>query len=178
MKKTLISLFVLAVLAGSAYYAQQTGWVSSRWSDTTGKLAGTQPAPDKKPEPTANKSPVEVAAASTQTMSDDITAVGSLLSDESVQIAAETAGRVSEIKFTEGDVVPAGEVLITLDDTLVAAQREDAEARLSLAKANYERAASLRKTGTASQTTLDTANSERLIAQAVYDLIQAQLQKF
>jgi membrane fusion protein (multidrug efflux system) len=110
-------------------------------------------------------------------MSDDITAVGSLLSDESVQIAAETAGRISDIKFTEGDVVAAGEVLITLDDTLIAAQREDAQARLTLANANYERAASLRKTGTASQTTLDTAKSEQLIAQAVYDLVEAQHQK-
>lgn len=177
MKKTLISLLVLAVLAGSAYYAQRAGWVSSLWSVTTGNLAESQPQPEKKRERTQSASPVEVAAASTKTMSDDITAVGSLLSDESVQIAAETAGRISDIKFTEGDVVAAGEVLITLDDTLIAAQREDAEARLSLAKANYDRAASLRKTGTASQTTLDTANSERLIAQAVYDLIEAQHQK-
>jgi membrane fusion protein (multidrug efflux system) len=178
MKKTLVSLFVLAVLAASAFYAQRAGWVPSLWWATTGKLAESQTAaPEKKRERSANASPVEVAAASTKTLSDDITAVGSLLSDESVQIAAETSGRVSGIKFTEGDVVAAGEVLITLDDTLVAAQREDAEARLTLARANYERAASLRKTGTASQTTLDTANSERLIAQAVYDLIDAQHQK-
>ncbi|WP_119270411.1 efflux RND transporter periplasmic adaptor subunit [Taklimakanibacter deserti] len=177
MKKTLVSLFVLAVLAASAFYAQRTGLVPSFWSATTGKLAESQPAPEKKRQGTANPSPVEVAAAATKTMSDDITAVGSLLSDESVQIAAETAGRVTEIKFTEGDEVAAGEVLITLDDTLIAAQREDAEARLALAKANYERAASLRKSGTASQTTLDTANSERLVAQAVYDLIEAQHQK-
>jgi membrane fusion protein (multidrug efflux system) len=177
MKKTLLSLFVLAVLAGAAYYAQRTGGVSFLWSVTTGKLAEGQPTPEKKRERTASTAPVEVAEASTKTMSDDITAVGSLLSDESVQIAAETAGRVSDIKFTEGGVVTAGEVLVTLDDTLIAAQREDAEARLSLAKANYDRAASLRKTGTASQTTLDTANSERLIAQAVYDLIEAQHEK-
>lgn len=177
MKKTLVSLFVLAVLAASAFYAQRAGLVSSLWSATTGKLAESQPAPEKKRQPAANTSPVEVAAAATKTMSDDITAVGSLLSDESVQVAAETAGRVTEIKFTEGDEVAAGEVLITLDDTLIAAQREDAEARLALAKANYERAASLRKSGTASQTTLDTANSERLVAQAVYDLIEAQHEK-
>src|SRR5262245_43701100 len=177
MKKTLVSLFVLAVLAAAAFYAQQAGYVSSLWSATTGKLAETQAASEKPRQKSQNSSPVEVAAASTKTMSDDITAVGSLLSDESVQIAAETSGRVSGIKFTEGDIVAAGAVLITLDDTLVAAQREDAEARLTLANANYERAASLRKSGTASQTTLDTANSERLIAQAVYDLIEAQHQK-
>ena len=177
MKKTLVSLFVLAVLAGSAFYAQKAGWVPSLWTATTGKLAENQPQPEKKRQRTANISPVEVAAASTKTMSDDITAVGSLLSDESVQIAAETSGRVSEIRFTEGDVVEARAVLITLDDSLIAAQLADAEARLTLAKANYERAVSLRKSGTASQTTLDTAKSELAIAQAALDLIKAQQEK-
>ncbi|TMJ37804.1 MAG: efflux RND transporter periplasmic adaptor subunit, partial [Alphaproteobacteria bacterium] len=132
---------------------------------------------DRKKRQGAPSSPVEVAAASAKTLSDDITAVGSLLSDESVQIAAETSGRVAEIKFTEGDVVTAGTVLITLDDALISAQVEDAEARLTLAKANYERAASLRKSGTASQTTLDTAQSELSIQQAVYDLIRTQHEK-
>jgi membrane fusion protein (multidrug efflux system) len=177
MKKTLASLFVLAVLAAAAFTAQRAGWVPSMWSATTGKLAGSQPAPEKKREGTASSSPVEVAAASTKTMSDDITAVGSLLSDESVQIAAETSGRVSEIRFTEGDVVAARAVLVTLDDSLSAAQLADAEARLTLAKANHERAVSLRKSGTASQTTLDTVTSELAIAQAAYDLIKAQQEK-
>jgi membrane fusion protein (multidrug efflux system) len=151
--------------------------VTSLWTATTGKLAENQPQPEKKRQRTANTSPVEVAAAATKTMSDDITAVGSLLSDESVQIAAETSGRVSEIRFVEGDIVAARAVLITLDDSLSTAQLADAEARRTLAKANYDRAVSLRKSGTASQTTLDTAKSELDIAQAAYDLIKAQQEK-
>lgn len=177
MKKTLVSLFVLAVLAAAAFTAQKAGWVQSLWTATTGKLAEKQPTPEKKRQRTATISPVEVAAASTKTMSDDITAVGSLLSDESVQIAAETSGRVAEIRFTEGDVVEARAVLVTLDDALITAQLADADARLTLAKANYDRAVSLRKSGTASQTTLDTAKSELAIAQAAYDLIRAQQEK-
>lgn len=179
MKKTLVSLFVLAILAAAGFYAQQAGWVTALWSETTGKLpqAQSQPEQKKRQAASANSSPVEVAAASAKTLSDDITAVGSLLSDESVQIAAETSGRVSEIRFTEGDTVAARAVLITLDDTLITAQVADAEARLTLAKANYERAASLRKSGTASQTTLDTAQSELSVQQAVYDLIRTQHEK-
>ena len=178
MKKTLVSLFVLAALAAAGFYAQQAGWVTAFWSGANSKFAESSAKPDqKKRQSLPNASPVEVAAASTQTLSDDITAVGSLLSDEAVQIAAETSGRVSEIKFTEGDVVASGTVLIKLDDALINAQVEDAEARLTLAKANYERAASLRKSGTASQTTLDTAQSELSVQQAVYDLIRAQHDK-
>lgn len=175
MKKTLVSLFVLAVLAAAGYYAQEAGWVTSLWSEANGKRVETQPEQKKRQAPPA--SPVEVAAAAAKTLSDDITAVGSLLSDESVQIAAETSGRVSEIRFTEGDVVAARAILITLDDALVTAQLADAEARLTLAKSNYDRAASLRKTGTASQTTLDTAQSELSIQQAAFDLIKTQHEK-
>jgi len=179
MKKTLVSLFVLAVLAAAGFYAQQAGWVTSLWSHTSGKLAETQSQtePKKGQAGPANSSPVEVAAASAKTLSDDITAVGSLLSDESVQIAAETSGRVSEIRFTEGDAVPARAVLITLDDALIAAQLADAQARLTLVQANYDRAVSLRKSGTASQTTLDTAKSELAVGQAAYDLIKTQQEK-
>lgn len=179
MKKTLVSLFVLAVLAAAGFYAQQAGWVTALWSETTGKLpqAQSQPEQKKRQAGPANASPVEVAAAAAKTLSDDITAVGSLLSDESVQIAAETSGRVSEIRFTEGDTVPARAVLITLDDALITAQLADAQARLTLAQANYDRAASLRKSGTASQTTLDTAKSELSVAHAAYDLIKTQQEK-
>ena len=179
MKKTLVSLFVLAVLAAAGFYAQQAGWVTTLWSQTTGRLTETQPVPEQKARQAApaNSSPVEVAAATTKTLSDDITAVGSLLSDESVQIAAETSGRVAEIRFTEGDTVAAGAILITLDDALITAQLADAQARLTLAKANYERAASLRKSGTASQTTLDTAQSELSVQQAAYDVIRTQHEK-
>ncbi|WP_119393103.1 efflux RND transporter periplasmic adaptor subunit [Taklimakanibacter lacteus] len=179
MRKTLVSLFVLAVLSAAGYYAQQTGWVTALWTEANSKLAESQAKPDQKKRQAAppNASPVEVAAAAAKTLSDDITAVGSLLSDESVQIATETDGRVSEIRFTEGDVVAARAVLITLDDALITAQLTDAEARLTLAKANYERAVALRKSGTASQTTLDTALSELSVAQAAFDLMKAQHEK-
>lgn len=179
MKKTLVSLFVLALLAGAGFAAQRAGWVEPVMSAVTGKLreAAPQAAPEKRQARTATASPVEVAAAAAKTLSDDITAVGSLLSDESVQIAAETNGRVAEIAFTEGQSVAAGAVLIRLDDKLIAAQLEDAKARLTLAQSTYDRAATLRKSGTASQTTLDTAQSELLVQQAAYDLISTQHEK-
>jgi membrane fusion protein (multidrug efflux system) len=109
--------------------------------------------------------------------SDDISAIGSLLSDESVQIATETNGRVAEITFKEGDTVAAGAVLIKLDDSLNRTAAEDATARLALAKANFERATTLRKSGISAQSTLDTATSELGVAQSALDLINTQEQK-
>ena len=103
MKKSLIALFVLAVVAGGGAYMQQTGRLDGavdgrpRQDFPANRRAETE-KPRRKQD-NKNSSPVEVAAASVKTLSDDITAVGTLLSDESVQIAAETDGRIAAIKF-------------------------------------------------------------------------------
>ncbi|TMJ33757.1 MAG: hypothetical protein E6G87_15345, partial [Alphaproteobacteria bacterium] len=60
MKKTLVSLFVLAVLAAASFYAQQAGWVTALWVETTGKLSEAQSRPDQKKRQAAPSSPVEV----------------------------------------------------------------------------------------------------------------------
>ena len=59
---------------------------------------------------------VEAAIARGATTTTDIRAIGSLRSDESVQITTEIAGRIAEITFTEGGTVKAGDVLVKLDD--------------------------------------------------------------
>ncbi len=90
---------------------------------------------------------VEVAEVRATRTSTDIRAIGSLQSDETVQLAPEIAGRVSEIDFVEGSKVKAGDILVRLDDALVRAEVADTEARLNLAEANNERARQLSRTG-------------------------------
>jgi membrane fusion protein (multidrug efflux system) len=179
MRKALISLFILAVLAGGGVYLQRSGYLAvllARFGGATTVATG-ESKPSKTAAPAANRSPVEVAAAAVKRMSDDISAIGTLLSDESVQISSETSGRISEILFKEGDKVETGTVLFKLDDALLGAQLEDAQARLKLAQANHDRASTLRKSGNAAQSTLDQAISELAVAQAVLDLIGAQHEK-
>lgn len=57
-----------------------------------------------------------------------------------VNIAPETGGRVTGITVSEGDRVKAGDRVVTLDGTLLAAQRQQAEINLNLAKANITQA--------------------------------------
>ena len=59
---------------------------------------------------------VEAAIARGAKTTTDIRAIGSLRSDELVQIASEIAGRIEQINFTEGGTVAAGDVLVKLDD--------------------------------------------------------------
>lgn len=180
MRKTVLTLVAVAVLAGGGYFLQQRGdlakiapTIAALWGNKSESSVGGSAEKPRQP----NASPVEIAAAKKVTISDDITAIGTLLSDESVQMAAETSGRISQILFKEGDRVEAGDVLIKLDDTLIGAQLVDAEARLSLAQATHDRAATLRKSGNTAQSTLDTARTELSVAQSVLDLVKAQHEK-
>jgi membrane fusion protein (multidrug efflux system) len=121
--------------------------------------------------------PVEVGVARQGTSTDDLWSVGSLRSDESLQIASEVAGRIAEILFKEGEDVKAGDVLVKLDDALVRAEVEDAKARLTLAQSNYDRAQSLSKSGTGTERTLDEMTSALEIAKAAVQLAETKLSK-
>lgn len=55
-------------------------------------------------------------------------------------IAADTSGRIAEIAADEGDHVTAGAILIKLDDSLLQAQKRQAEANVKLAGGHLEQA--------------------------------------
>ena len=65
---------------------------------------------------------VEAAVARGATTTTDIRAIGSLRSDEWVQITSEIAGRIAEANFLEGGLVSAGDMLVKLDDGLAQAE--------------------------------------------------------
>lgn len=57
---------------------------------------------------------------------------------EEVEIAAELGGRVVALPFREGDEVAAGDTLVQLDTTLLAAQRDALAAQLAIAVAQRD----------------------------------------
>lgn len=120
---------------------------------------------------------VEVARARQTKASGDIRALGSLQSDEAVQIASEIAGRILEIPFKEGQPVKAGDVIVRLDEALAAADLVDAKARLAFAEANNERARTLSRTGNVTGRTRDEALSNFETANAAVELAQTRLAK-
>lgn len=120
---------------------------------------------------------VEVAQARSAKRSNDIRAIGSLQSDESVQLAPEIAGRISEILFKEGQTVKTGDVLVKLDQSLAEAEVTDTKARLTLAVANNERARALSKTGAVTGKSRDEAVAAFETAQAAVALAATRLSK-
>lgn len=120
---------------------------------------------------------VEVAEARQTRANIEIRAVGSLLSDETVKLAPEIAGRISEIVFAEGRPVKQGDVIVKLDDALVAGEVTQAKARLTLAEANFDRARALSRTGNVTERSRDEAVSTFETAKAELALAETRLSK-
>src|SRR5262245_1691903 len=66
--------------------------------------------------------PVKAEPVKLAKISDDVTAVGSLLAEESVVIRPELDGRITALHFQEGQAVPAGARLVSLDSSEYEAQ--------------------------------------------------------
>ncbi|UCF30859.1 MAG: efflux RND transporter periplasmic adaptor subunit [bacterium] len=120
---------------------------------------------------------VETAPAEIMPANREISAVGTLHSNEAVVIAAEIAGRVTEISFTEGERVRAGKVLARLDSSVLQAQRDRADASLVLSRANRDRADVLLKDEAISQREWDEAYAQWRLDEADLRLAEAQLAK-
>ena len=89
--------------------------------------------------------PVRLAPVREATITNDATAVGSLLANESVIVRPEIAGRITGIHFREGERVAAGARLISLDAAEVEAQRAASAAELLWSQQRYDRAVELQK---------------------------------
>jgi membrane fusion protein, multidrug efflux system len=167
LKKSAAAVILLALLGGAAYWLQ----ASDFWQGA--------PVAQKKQSGQGSRAPlaVEMATARTDQLSDDISAIGSLVSEESVDISAETNGRIVEILFADGAQVKTGEVLFRLDDTLVKAVVADAEAKLALAKTVFERNEALFKTKNIAQSVFDQTNTELTLAESALALAKVQLGK-
>ncbi|WP_373503821.1 efflux RND transporter periplasmic adaptor subunit [Aestuariivirga sp.] len=186
MKKWLF-LLIMAVLAGGAALGVRhygidvvalTGLDKAVAAiQGEGKPAQGQAAGQGGQRGNRGPSPVETARATTSQLSDDISAIGTLLADESVSIAPETSGRLAKVLFEDGATVAAGTPLFQLDTDLATASLEEAKARLELAEANFNRNQTLRKSGNVAQSTFETAQTERDVALTAVDSAQVLLKK-
>jgi membrane fusion protein (multidrug efflux system) len=165
---------VLAGLAGGAvfyrHYAEQPAVAQSAAPDS--------PDPDSStPQAAAMAMPVETAKVAVDTVVSAISAIGTLQSSESVVLGPEIAGRISEIRFKEGERVEAGDVLVKLDTEVLEATLAQARANLTLSKANYDRAKTLASQGTGTVRARDEALAQWRTDTAIVALAEARLAK-
>ncbi len=110
-------------------------------------------------------------------LSETLTATGTLLPRESVELQSERAGVVRQIAFVEGQPVKAGTALVRIDDSELRAELERAKARLALDTASESRQRALLQSRGTSQATYDTSVANLGAARAEANLIEAQIAK-
>lgn len=120
---------------------------------------------------------VEVTRVKTARLQDDAQAVGSLRSRQSVTLKPETAGRVSRIAFADGARVRRGQLLVQLDDTLQRAELSQAQAQLSIARANLKRNEELLAQNFVAARVVDESRATLQVAEAQVALADARLQR-
>ncbi|MDX9837259.1 MAG: efflux RND transporter periplasmic adaptor subunit [Azoarcus sp.] len=171
----LIALSVVGLLVLGAY-----AWQASRLPLVPALVERTPASPVAQPgagKTGAAPVAVEVQPVRARSMADDVTAVGSLVSNESVVLRPEVAGRIAEIGFRDGAPVRKGEVLVAFDAAVQRAELQQAQASLSLAVANHRRAEDLFARKFVSQSGLDTAQSQLEAAKASVALAQARFER-
>jgi membrane fusion protein, multidrug efflux system len=168
--RIVLSLVLLGVGVSAGIYGPKL--VSDWWPGKT----QTAPAGAKAPR-AAPGAPVEVAVVDSVPFSRSLNAIGSLLSDESTIVSAEVAGRVAEIRFSEGQPVKKGAVLVVLDDAVAQAELSQARANLALAQSRFDRSSRLKNAGFVSDEAREDASNALKIQQASVELAQAKLDK-
>jgi len=148
MKKTLIILFVLAVVCVAGYYVFFSG------SEEKGIL-------------------VEVMEVETMNITETVSATGKIKPEVEVSISPEVPGEIIELPITEGQKVKKGDVLVRINPDLLQssvsrsraglanaqAGYQQARASLAEAKANFQRSTKLFEKGVISQADFDTSTA-------------------
>jgi len=165
VKKLLILLIALGVLAAGGYYWNRAHTV------TATKTAKPGPAS------TPRALPVKAGKVATGRISEEVSAVGTLLANESVMIRPEVEGRISAIHFAEGQLVRQGAKLVSLDSSEIEAQLQAVTAELNLNRSRMRRAEELQAKNFISAEALDVARENLNQSIARQAEIRAKLDK-
>ncbi|HEX5639901.1 MAG TPA: efflux RND transporter periplasmic adaptor subunit [Burkholderiaceae bacterium] len=139
----------------------------------TGKSGAAKGGPGGPGGPT----PVEVIVVKPVTVQEDLAAVGSLRSNESVVLRPEVSGRIATIGFRDGQAVKKGQLLVGLDATLNEAEVAQYRAEYDLALSSLKRSEDLAQQKFISSSARETATSNAQVAEARLKLAQARLSK-
>ncbi|WP_430398669.1 efflux RND transporter periplasmic adaptor subunit [Ferrovibrio sp.] len=181
MKKA-FGLGVLALLvaggAGWMFYGPQLREMVAQATPGASAAAPKAPQGGAGQQGTArNPIPVDVRVPRIGNARQQIEAVGSLRSNESVILRPEIAGRITEILFEEGQPVKRGMPLVRLDASIARAQVAQARANIALSRANFGRAEELYGKGAGTQRARDEATAKLQTDEAALALAQATLDK-
>ena len=165
---------LLPLAGGAGWYAWQRGMLPFLPAPATPTAA----APAGGPPRGRVAIPVTTAEATVTDVPILLDALGTVQAFNTITVVPQVTGRITEIAFTEGQEVKAGDVLLRLDPRALQAALDQAvatkaqrEAQLATARLDLQRYQQLMRINGASQQTLDTqrASVAQLEAQVQYD---------
>ena len=169
---TVVAVVGIAAASGAAWWFQHKP--ASPASPSAQPAAGRAATPGGPAGPSRPPA-VEVARVEVTTLTDDALAVGSLRSRQSVVLRPEVSGRVTQINFRDAQRVRRGQLLVQLDDQLPMAQVRQAEAEVSIARANHKRNQELVEAKFIAQRAVDESAANLQVAEAKLSLARATL---
>ncbi len=165
MKRIIYLAVVVALLVGAGV----------TWQHFSKAKSASAPKPAAGGTPRAL--PVKAALVRRDSVTDTVTAVGTLLASESVMIRPEIDGRIESIHFVEGHTVRKGDKLVSLDASEVEAQMTSAVAAANLSRSRLKRAEELQIKNFISVQALDEARENVNQSAAREAEIKAKLAK-
>ena len=147
-------------------------WVSAVLLHCFGCGPGADPQTATEP-PVA----VETEVVSPERVEETLTVVGTLLSNESVNIKPEVPGKIEHIGFEEGQSVDNGTVLFRLDTELLETEYGEARGNYDFALSQYRRAKKLRKNKVIPDDRYDDTYREYLNAESNLKTLSVRLNK-
>lgn len=165
-----IATLGIAALGSYAYFAQRAPAASA---DAAKPANGGQKTGQKTAPPAA----VEVTQVTMAKLREDINAVGTIRSNESVVLKPEVAGRITRLNFSDGQQVQKGQLMVGFDATVNLAEVQQAKAELAIAAANFTRNADLARQKFISERAKDESEANVQVLEAKLALAQARLAK-
>lgn len=110
-------------------------------------------------------------------ISEKVVTIGTIISNEEVEIRSEISGKITKIYFKEGDKVKQGELLLKINDDELQARLHSAQSRQKLAEQQEERQRQLVEKNLVSQVDYDKYVNELDVIKAEVQLLRAQLDK-
>ena len=147
----------VAILTALVTAALTAGCGSKNDATAGQKPDATKPAPQQAATPAAKPQglPVRAEPVKVAKVSDDVSAVGSLMAEESVIIRPEIDGRIVGLHFQEGQAASAGTRLVTIDSTEYEAQAAAVRADLKTEEQRLVRTKELHQQNFISKDALD-----------------------
>ena len=119
--------------------------------------------------------PVDVDTARVRPIVDAVRATGRIEAVQAVELRPDEQGRITGLLFREGQLVARGAPLVRIDDALLRAQLERADADRDLARQQLVRIRSLREQNAATPADLERVEAAARSANAAVSLLQLQI---